>query len=86
MCNFTLAERVPACSGSALVLRPVVQAEDFHMLRLALIFVIIALLAAVFGFGLVASMSYDVAKVLFFVFVVLAILSFIGGAFRSPRV
>lgn len=56
------------------------------MLRLAILFLVIAMIAALFGFGLVGSMAWDAAKILFFVFIVLAILSFIGGAFRSPPV
>jgi uncharacterized membrane protein YtjA (UPF0391 family) len=56
------------------------------MLRLALLFVVIALLAALFGFGLVAGMAFDVAKILFFVFVVLAVLSLLAGAMRAPPV
>jgi uncharacterized membrane protein YtjA (UPF0391 family) len=52
------------------------------MLRWALVFLVIALIAAMFGFGLVASMSYDAAKVLFFVFIVLAVLSFLAGFIR----
>ena len=54
------------------------------MLGLALTFLLIALLAGLFGFGLVAGMSYAVAKVLFFVFLVLFILSLITGAVRRP--
>ena len=50
------------------------------MLRWALVFLVIALIAALFGFGLVADMSYMAAKVLFFVFLVLAVLSLLGGA------
>jgi len=56
------------------------------MLRLALLFFVIALIAAFFGFGFVSSMSYDFAKILFFVFVVLAVLALLGGALRSPPV
>lgn len=56
------------------------------MLRLALLFLVVALIAALFGFGLVADMSYAAAKVLFFIFVVLAVLAFLGGAFRRPVV
>jgi uncharacterized membrane protein YtjA (UPF0391 family) len=56
------------------------------MLRLALLFLVVALIAALFGFGLVADMSYGAAKILFFVFIVLAIISFLGGAFRRPAV
>jgi uncharacterized membrane protein YtjA (UPF0391 family) len=54
------------------------------MLRLALVFVIVALVAAFLGFGLVAGMAYDVAKILFFIFLILAVISLIGGAVRRP--
>ncbi len=54
------------------------------MLRLAILFLVIALIAAFFGLGLVASMSYDVAKICFFVFIVLAVLAFLGGLVRTP--
>lgn len=53
------------------------------MLRLAILFLIIALVAALLGFGLVASISYDVARILFFVFLVLAIITLIGGLTRG---
>jgi uncharacterized membrane protein YtjA (UPF0391 family) len=53
------------------------------MLRLAILFLVLALLAALFGFNLIADMSFDFAKILFFVFLVLAVLSFLGGAFRG---
>jgi uncharacterized membrane protein YtjA (UPF0391 family) len=56
------------------------------MLRWAILFLVIALVAALFGFGLVAGISLDAARILFFVFIVLAVLSFIGGAFRAPPV
>jgi uncharacterized membrane protein YtjA (UPF0391 family) len=56
------------------------------MLRLALIFLVVALIAAFFGFGLVANMSYEFAKIFFFVFVVLAVLALLGGVLRSPPV
>jgi uncharacterized membrane protein YtjA (UPF0391 family) len=58
--------------------------EDLIMLRMALAFLVIALIAGLFGFGLIASVFVDVAKILFFVFIVLAVLSLLGGAFRSP--
>lgn len=53
------------------------------MLRMALLFLIIALVSAVFGFGLIADVSYDAAKIMFFVFLVLAVVSFIADAFRG---
>jgi uncharacterized membrane protein YtjA (UPF0391 family) len=58
--------------------------KESPMLRMAVVFLIIALLAAFMGFGLVADFSYTAAKILFFVFLVLAILSLIGGAVRRP--
>jgi uncharacterized membrane protein YtjA (UPF0391 family) len=54
------------------------------MLGLALTFLLIALLAGLFGFGLVAGTSYTIAKVLFFVFLVLFILSLVSGSVRRP--
>ncbi len=51
------------------------------MLRFALFFLVVALIAGLFGFGFVASSFMDVAKILFFVFVVLAVLSFLGGSY-----
>jgi len=54
------------------------------MLRLAILFLVIALIAGLFGFNLISGMSWDAAKILFFVFIVLAILSFLGGVLRTP--
>ncbi len=56
------------------------------MLRLAVLFLVIALIAAFFGFGGVASLSWDGARILFFVFIVLAVLSMLGGVLRRPPV
>src|SRR5262249_45448985 len=43
------------------------------MLRWALVFLVVALLAALFGFTTVAGDAYLVAKILFFVFLVLSV-------------
>ena len=53
------------------------------MLRLAIVFVVVALLAALFGFTNVAGISYDAAKIFFFVFIVLAVLAAVTGTFRG---
>jgi uncharacterized membrane protein YtjA (UPF0391 family) len=55
------------------------------MLRLALLFLIIALLAGLFGFPIIAGISYDAARIFFFIFVVLAVLFLIGGIFSGRR-
>ncbi|MHB9029910.1 MAG: DUF1328 domain-containing protein [Candidatus Latescibacterota bacterium] len=49
------------------------------MLTWAIIFLVVALIAAVFGFGGVASAATGIAKVLFFIFVVLFVISLIFG-------
>ena len=49
------------------------------MLYGAAVFFVIALLAAIFGFGGLAASAAGVAKILFFVFLILALLSFIFG-------
>jgi len=52
------------------------------MLRLAVLFLVIALVAAFLGFGGVASLSWEGAKILFVIFLVLAVLSFAGHGYR----
>jgi uncharacterized membrane protein YtjA (UPF0391 family) len=56
--------------------------ENLTMLRLAILFLVIALIAAFLGFGGVASFSWEGARILFFVFIVLAVLSFLGHGYR----
>jgi uncharacterized membrane protein YtjA (UPF0391 family) len=64
--------------------RPVVREnapkeEEKNMLRWAAIFFVIALVAAVFGFGGIAASAVGIAKILFVVFLVLAVLALIMG-------
>jgi uncharacterized membrane protein YtjA (UPF0391 family) len=47
------------------------------MLYYALVFLLIAIVAAIFGFGGVAIASAGIAKILFFVFVVLFLVSLV---------
>lgn len=49
------------------------------MLRWAIIFLVIALVAALFGFGGIAGAATSIARILFFVFLVLFILSLLFG-------
>jgi uncharacterized membrane protein YtjA (UPF0391 family) len=55
------------------------------MLRLAIVFLVIALIAAFFGFGGVASLSWAGAKIFFVIFLVLAVLSFLGHGYYGRR-
>ncbi len=52
------------------------------MLYYAAVFFVIALIAAVFGFGGIALGAVEIAKFLFFVFIVLFIISLIAGLIR----
>jgi uncharacterized membrane protein YtjA (UPF0391 family) len=49
------------------------------MLGWALTFLIIAIIAAVFGFGGIAAASAGIAKLLFFVFLVMCVIFFLLG-------
>ena len=56
------------------------------MLRLAIIFLVIALIAGVFNLGIVEGVALDAARILFFIFIVLAVLFLVGNVMRgSPR-
>ncbi|MCU0710570.1 MAG: DUF1328 domain-containing protein [Pirellula sp.] len=52
------------------------------MLQLAITCLVIALIAAVLGFGGIAGSFMGVAKILFVVFLVLAVVSFLFGRRR----
>jgi uncharacterized membrane protein YtjA (UPF0391 family) len=49
------------------------------MLHYAVVFFVIALLAALFGFGGIASSAVGIAQILFVIFIVLAVASFLFG-------
>ena len=49
------------------------------MLYWALVFFIVAIIAGILGFGVIAGAATDVARVLFFVFLVLLVVSLIAG-------
>jgi uncharacterized membrane protein YtjA (UPF0391 family) len=68
-----LHARCPACVSQ------LDGAEVSNMLYWAAVFFVIALVAAVLGFGGVAAGAAGIAKVLFFVFLVLGALSLIFG-------
>ena len=49
------------------------------MLSYALIFLVLALVAGGLGFGLIAGVSIEIARILFFVFLVLLVISLVRG-------
>lgn len=56
--------------------------EEMTMLYYAALFFVIALVAALFGFGGIAAGAAEIAKILFFIFLVLFVVSLIVGAMR----
>jgi uncharacterized membrane protein YtjA (UPF0391 family) len=53
------------------------------MLYWTLIFLVVALIAGLFGFGGIATASAGIAKILFGIFIVLFLVSLVFGALRG---
>lgn len=49
------------------------------MLRMAMLFLVLALVAGVLGFGGIASAAVGIAKILFWLFIVLFVVALIAG-------
>ena len=52
------------------------------MLYWTLVFLVIAIIAALFGFGVIASAAAGIAKMLFFILLVVFVINLIFGLFR----
>lgn len=52
------------------------------MLHWSLVFLVVALVAAIFGFGGIASTSAGIAKILFGLFLILFLISFLSQYLR----
>jgi uncharacterized membrane protein YtjA (UPF0391 family) len=55
------------------------------MLNYAAIFFVIALIAAVFGFGGIAAGATEIAKILFFVFLIMTAITFVMGLIKRKQ-
>lgn len=55
------------------------------MLYWAVVFLIIAIVAAIFGFGGIAVAATGIAKLLFFIFIVIFLITLIFGFSRRRR-
>ena len=60
--------------------------KEWIMLQLAIVCLVIALAAALLGFGGIAGSFVGIAKIVFVVFLILAVLSFLFGGMRRGRV
>ena len=56
--------------------------NNFGLLHYAVVFVVVALVAAAIGFGGVAGVAMEGARLLFWVFIILAVVTLIGGVVR----
>ncbi len=54
------------------------------MLSWAVTFLVIALIAAVLGFGVIAGTAASIAKILFLLFLILFVVSLVLGRTRAP--
>jgi len=75
------------CSERCFAVSIDVKTRDFRlmetkMLQLAITCLVIALIAAILGFGGIAGSFVGIAKILFLVFLVLAVVSFFAGGMR----
>jgi uncharacterized membrane protein YtjA (UPF0391 family) len=52
------------------------------MLHYTVVFFVIAIIAGIFGFGGIAAGASDIAKILFYIFIAVTIVSFVMG--RKP--
>jgi uncharacterized membrane protein YtjA (UPF0391 family) len=69
-------------SRSVLLRRSSNQESEVLMLYYAIVFFVIALVAALFGFGGIAAGAAGIAKILFFAFLVIAIVTFLMSLAR----
>jgi uncharacterized membrane protein YtjA (UPF0391 family) len=55
---------------------------NYGLLQYAVIFLVVALVAAAIGFGGVAGVAMEGARLLFWVFIILAVITLVGGIVR----
>ena len=58
------------------------------MIRWAIIFLVVALIAAVLGFGGIANFSFEIAKFIAIIAIILFVIALVAGGLRgrTPRV
>jgi uncharacterized membrane protein YtjA (UPF0391 family) len=64
--------------------RAVTLAGGSDMLHYALVFLVIAIVAAIFGFGGIYVAAAGIAKILFFLFLILFLVSLVAGRRIAP--
>ena len=57
--------------------------KELPMLHYSVVFLVIALIAAIFGFGGIAAGAVEISKILFFIFAALAIIGFVVSLIKK---
>jgi len=78
-----VSQRIRLRTRHALQGAPHLSDRGFFMLHYAVVFFVIAVIAALFGFGGIAASAVGIAKILFVVFAVLTVASLLFGLVRS---
>jgi uncharacterized membrane protein YtjA (UPF0391 family) len=69
-----------------MVRRGAARTREIPMLGWALTFLIVALIAAALGFGGIAGTAVGIAKIIFFVAIILFLISAVAGAMRGRSI
>lgn len=78
-----VAQSMLVCSGGGIAVIVARQTKEMQMLYYAVVFLVVALIAALFGFGGIAAGAAGVAKVLFFLFLAIAVVTFVMARGRN---
>jgi uncharacterized membrane protein YtjA (UPF0391 family) len=81
---FKLARKLLKASSGGLAVRIAINNQGgMTMLYYAMVFLALAIVAGVFGFGGIASSAVGIAQVLFFIFLVALVVSVVANAVRG---
>lgn len=59
------------------------QFKELFMLHYSVVFLVVALIAAIFGFGGIAAGAVEIAKILFIIFAIMAVITFVIGLIKK---
>jgi uncharacterized membrane protein YtjA (UPF0391 family) len=75
----TICERVNRAAQTIFRRANIPQERKSTMLKLALFFLVVSLIAALFGFGGISAAAADIARILFFIAIVIFLVLLVAG-------
>jgi uncharacterized membrane protein YtjA (UPF0391 family) len=81
--NNAITASAPSLADANLIPAAANFSQEITMLHYAVVFLVVALIAAIFGFGGIAAGAVEIAKILFFIFAIMAVVTFIVGLVRK---